>query len=356
MRYAWGMSDAVAPYHPPRRRFDLGAIGRLWSRLLPAEVWPDAARMTIASVGALLATKALHMPGTFAVLTALMATRQGAGGGFKAVLDRLIGMALGVSVGLALVTARPHVPDAVLVTIAMLPLCVVVARFRKYQAAPIGAILVLSAGAVVSTALHAAMMRVSEICLGAAIGIAVSAIVFRRATQDRSIQHAGRVLTGCGALMVTVAARTPAQSRDFALRERIRGDLRLAMKSSKATPIGSGPKLAQTQLIALGRLHTDISGIGRALGETRLAWRDNVQPVLERLADAFQDVCEQLAEHLLGADAAPPSLAVFDGAMVAFRQRAAEQGVQRADEAATALPFLLLQLRADVIDLLPAAA
>jgi uncharacterized membrane protein YccC len=338
------MSDTAAPYAWWRRRFDFSAV----SRLMPPGVWPDAARMTIAAVGALLATRALHMPGTFAVLTALMATRQGAGHGLRAVIDRLIGMALGVSVGLALVTARPHVPDAVLVAIAMVPLCVVVAWFKKYQAAPIGAILVLSAGAVVSTALHAAMMRVGEICLGAAIGVAVSAIVFRRTTRDRSILHVGRVLTGCGALMATVAAKTAGQARDLRLRERIRGELRLAMRGNGAVA-ANGQKLAQTQLIALGRLHTDIGCVGRAWSETRYTWRAGVQPVLERLADAFADLCDRTAAHLTEGGE-PPCLRVFDSAMLAFRERA-EQGLQRSDYAAIALPYLLMQLRADIMDL-----
>jgi uncharacterized membrane protein YccC len=182
---------------------------RMLLRLAPADIWPDAIRMTLAAVLAYLAVRALHLQGgTFAVLTTLMVTRAGAGGGLRPVLDRLLGMAIGAAVGLALIALRFwRVPDPVLVALAMLPLCLVVARFRKFQSAPMTAIIVLSAGAALSSALRMAGTRVAEVCLGAAIGFVVTAIVLRRSTDERSRQHAGAVLTGCGALLAAAAAR-----------------------------------------------------------------------------------------------------------------------------------------------------
>jgi uncharacterized membrane protein YccC len=327
---------------------------RMLLRLAPADIWPDAIRMTLAAVLAYLAVRALHLQGgTFAVLTTLMVTRAGAGGGLRPVLDRLLGMAIGAAVGLALIALRFwRVPDPVLVALAMLPLCLVVARFRKFQSAPMTAIIVLSAGAALSSALRMAGTRVAEVCLGAAIGFVVTAIVLRRSTDERSRQHAGAVLTGCGALLAAAAAPGRTGPRQTALRSRIRDDMRLVFATTRLIPKEKGRSIGTGQIAALMRLQQDVNFLARALNEINRPWRTRAQPVLARIADAFQAFCSVTAAHLMG-EAPAPSLDGYDAALLALRAESAARFMPRADEAALALPFLLTRLRADLLALLP---
>jgi uncharacterized membrane protein YccC len=318
--------------------------------LAPEDVWPEAARMTVAAVAAFAVCRALHMHGGFfAVLTALMTTRPSAGGG-KAILDRLIGMGAGVAVGLSVVwLQRFHVPPEALVALAMVPLCYMVARFRKYQAAPITAIIVLSAGNAVGMALHSALMRVAEVCIGAGIGFLVSLLVFRRTSDRRSRQHAADVLRGFGALMAGAVTGGPAR-RDMALRNRLRSDLRMVSVTSRILP-GQGRRLGKSHIMSLSRMQQDLLFLARALSEVKLPWRARARSVLERLAHAFESLCGHAAETVL--EGGPtPDFGAFDAALRALRALPLQRGMPRGDEANEALPFLLLRLRADLHEVL----
>jgi uncharacterized membrane protein YccC len=343
----------AAALAPPARWFTRLRPIPFLVRLAPADIWPDAIRMTLAAVLAYLVVRALHLQGgTFAVITSLMVTRAGAAGGVRPVLERLGGMALGAATGAALVGLRLwHVPDPVLVALAMVPLCLVVARFRKFQSAPMTAMIVLSAGAALGSALRLAGLRLAEVCIGAAIGFLVTALVLRRSTDQRSRQHAGAVLTGCGALLAAAAA-TGRTGRQTALRARIRDDMRLVFATTRLIPRETGRAIDAPQIAALMRLQQDVNFLARAFNELNRPWRARVQPTLERLADAFQAFCAVTATHLTG-DTPPPSLDAYDAALRALRTEAAARFMPRADEAALALPFLLTRLRADLIALLP---
>jgi uncharacterized membrane protein YccC len=321
----------------------------LFAAIAPADVWPDAVRMTLAAVLAFAASRALDMHGGFfAVLTALMTTRPGAGG-ISMLRDRLVGMALGIAVGLSLCGARRwHVPEDVLVAIAMAPLCFLVARFRKYQVAPITAIIVLSAGPGVTFALHGVLMRILDVCLGAAIGFAVAAVVMRRSTDARSRQHAANVLNGCGALVVAATAGGGAV-RDAALRGRIRSEMRMVMVTGRLLRAG-GKTLGRNHIAGFARLQADVTIYARALADLRRPWRARAAPVLERLADSVQSLCATTAEYLCK-DAPSPDFASFDAALLALRALSDARGMPLAGDAAAALPFLLLRLRTDLAEL-----
>src|SRR3569832_976596 len=83
--------------------------------------WPDALRMVVSSVLAGTVSSLLHLPEMYwAVLSAVIVSRPGAGGSTKAGASRLIGTVFGSAVAMAVIGARVwHVPEVALLAIAM---------------------------------------------------------------------------------------------------------------------------------------------------------------------------------------------------------------------------------------------
>ena len=350
------MDTAAAELGPQDRWFDPSTILK-WARdLAPAHLWPDAVRMTIAAVAAFLASNALHLSGIWVVLTSLLVARRSANGGMRTVIDRLAGVALGLGMGFALVAMRRwHVPDALLIALATLPLCMLVLRFRKFQAAPISAILVLSTGAALGSALHFALARLGEISLGAAIGLAVGALVLRQSGDQLSRESAARVLTTCDSLLAKVAAGEGSPARHTVLRDRMRADLHQMMATRRALPLPrtddtpAPTQILAAHLIALARLQHDVTFFGRVLMDARRPWRLQARPALLTLADAFVNLCAGFADYVQDA-APPPSFTAFDMAVAGLRRISLDDPL---DEACLAVPFVLARLRADLASLAP---
>ena len=316
----------------------------------PEDVWPDAARMALAAIGAFAICRAVGLHnGFFAILTALLMVRP-SGTSKSSLLDRLVGVGVGVGVALGLHwLLHSRAPEIVQVALAMVPLCYLVARFRKYQIAPIIAIAVLSAGMGMNSALHFLLARLLEIGIGFVVGVAVSLVVFRRSRDLRSRQHAADMLRGCGALVVG-AASVGRSGRDVGLRNRIRADLRLVTVTS---PVLSGPgrKLRRAHIIAMNRLQLDLMFLAQALADLKLAWRARARATLDRLAHSFEMLCREAADAIVGSGPVP-DFGSFDAAIRALNVLSASRSMPVGDEANEALPFLLRRLRADLHEVL----
>ena len=284
--------------------------------------------------------------GFFAVITALLTVRAGGGN----LLDRLVGIGAGIGVALALSwLVRYHVPPTVLVALAMLPLCYLVARYRKYQIAPIIAIVVLSAGMMMNSALNFLLTRLIEVGIGFCVGTLVSLLVFRRTLDRRSRQHAADMLRGCGALF-TAAVTLRGAGRDQGLRTQLRNDLRLV---SVTSPVASGPgrRIRRNHILAMQRLQLDLMFVHQALTDLKLAWRARARATLDHLAHGFETLCREGATALL-TDGPAPDFGAFDTAVRALNGLRAVSGMPLGNDANLALPFLLMRLRADLYEIL----
>ncbi len=138
--------------------------------------WRDPLRVTLGGMLAFAVTEALRLPeGMWSVMTALIVMRAPVGRTLHAGRDRLIGTLAGAGIALLLVSLRRwHVPDLALVGLVLgASSCVV--RWRPgLRAAPIAAVIVISAGAGTPSPLHVAALRVAEITIGAVVGYGVS--------------------------------------------------------------------------------------------------------------------------------------------------------------------------------------
>jgi uncharacterized membrane protein YccC len=364
MHVAW--PSALRPSAPLLTRARLARLAphRLIQYLAPAQVWPEATAMTIAAVLAyLLAQSVFHMHGADWAVIASFMTSRGIGGGSKAetakaVLERLGGMLLGMAVGIAAASGRQwHIPEAVLIAAATLPLGIVVARFRRFQTAPMLAIIVLSTGASFGGTVHMAERRLAEIALGATVGIAVAAaaafLMARYRGSRAARQHAAHALDDLASLIALLTAQHRGVLRQAGrLRERIRAELRLSVAADKtfaARRTGAGDRLS----MALPRLVADVTLIGRALAGRSIDPDHPAWPQLDDVVQRFANACTVLARHL-DDNTAPPSLFDLDAALEALRTDLTQDAMHCNDEGVMALPFLLGRLFADLSDIVPA--
>lgn len=150
----------------------------------PAPDWRDPVRITLGGTAAYGLALALGLPeAMWSVMTALIVLRAPSGRSLHAGRDRLFGTLLGALIALATVPLRRwDVPDPVLVALVLAATSSLVLWRRSLAAAPVAAIIVVSAGMGEHSALAVALLRVAEILLGAATGYALTLLLpLRRA-------------------------------------------------------------------------------------------------------------------------------------------------------------------------------
>jgi len=192
--------------------------------------WRHGLQLAAAVTLSYLASAALHLPESFwAVMSALIVVRPTAGSTLGAGWDRVRGTFAGTLIGLAGVWLNHHGLGSSVSTLAMVAaVAFASAVFPVMRSAPISALIVLtSAGIAGHSALGVALMRVAEISIGVAVGLAVS-------LAGLAAQARGRFDAACAGLLRQLAAQarrelgtepsTPQQ------REAAAGQRRLALR------------------------------------------------------------------------------------------------------------------------------
>ena len=312
-----------------------------------------AARVGVAATLAYLVGRLLHTHETFwPVLSAVIVARGGAQGAGGSARDRLLGTLVGAAVGLAAATLHNvGVPDWLLLFFSMAPMGFLSADKAAFRAAPMAAMIVLSAassGKSGAEGAGVAILRVLDVGLGSAVALFVSRVLLP-VNPARIVRRDASALMMPLANLLSLAVRPDdAEARDkFArLNGKIRRDLRdlVAALRQLGGDKGEGEGFAQS----LVRTHGTIVFISRALGGAPLA--AEVAAALKPAVGAARAHFAALADGLSSGSAAPETDAL--SAAVA----AARDGIVRhaADNPAIhleALPFLWETLRDDLAEL-----
>jgi len=320
----------------------LPGIGRLAAL---REDWPDALRMILATVLAAIVSTALRLPETYwAVLSAIIVSRPNAGSSTRAGASRLIGTVFGSAVAMAVIVARTwHVPEILLLAVAMVPLSLLVTAFEEYRTAPVAAIIILSSGSALISPLHLALLRLAEITIGSLASTLIGAWVMPSRGHGRVFRMSASILTRIGAVLDSSFEEPRVDARLDAAHDDIRRDLRevAVLVRTKGAP------RAQGRIVKLlSRLHADALFVGRVVGSgLRRA------SALE-YAQALHEVCREVAGCMLEPESAQAELQRCRENLRAASEAFALARQPAGGAALDALDFLLETLGKDLHDLM----
>jgi uncharacterized membrane protein YccC len=295
--------------------------------------WPDALRMVVSTVLAAAVSTLLHLPEMYwAVLSAVIVSRPGAGGSTKAGASRLIGTVFGSAVAMAVIGARAwHVPEIALLAIAMIPLSLFITAFEEFRTAPVAAVILLSSTSALVSPFHIALLRLLQITIGSVASTVVGISVLPSRGHGRVFRMAASILTRIGAALETAFDEKRDAARLDAAHDDIRRDLRDLGALVKAK---RGVTRAQARMVRLlSRLQQDSMFVGRVVG-TGLR-----RSSASDYAHAVHGVCRDLADAMLEEDSAA-------------LQRCREALDAESPRGADALDFLLETLGKDLHDLI----
>ncbi len=260
--------------------------------------WPDALRMVVSTVLAAAVSTLLHLPEMYwAVLSAVVVSRPGAGGSTKAGASRLIGTVFGSVVAMAVIGARAwHVPEIALLAIAMIPLSLFITAFEEFRTAPVAAVILLSSTSALVSPFHIALLRLLQITIGSVASTVVGISVLPSRGHGRVFRMAASILTRIGAALETAFDEKLDEAKLDAAHDDIRRDLRDlgALVKTKR-----GVTRAQARMVRLlSRLQQDSMFVGRVVGAglRRSSASD--------YAHAVHGVCRDLADAMLEEDSA----------------------------------------------------
>jgi uncharacterized membrane protein YccC len=327
-----------------------------------------AGRVGLSATLAYLVATLQHMPETYwPVMSAVIVARGGAKGAGGSATDRLIGTLAGAAVGLvASQLARFGVPDWALLFLAMAPMAFLSADNTAFRAAPMAAMIVLSAvgsgkggswgGAF---GLGVAALRVLDVGLGTAVALFVSYIVLPSNAMKALRKNAAAPMMPLANLLSTGMRPDDAEARgkftriNAKARKEMR-ELTVAARQIKA----KGPRNEDMESLpiqftqALSRAHGAIVFINRALSgaPVPVAVTAALRPFVRDARARFGAI-----HHLL-ADGTPAGAGAELDASVALasaRLEALSEGDPKSALGAhlEALPFLLQSLRDDLNDL-----
>jgi uncharacterized membrane protein YccC len=309
-----------------------------------AAAWPDALRMVAAALVSFVLAAVLRLPdGYWAVLTALIVTRPSAGSTARAGAGRLVATLAGAGFAVLVSFGRHwHIPEPALLTVALVPLGLLVAVDGRYRTAPIAAIIVLSAGSAFGSPVLVALMRVAEIALGACVGLGMSALVLPGQRVRRTRRQAAALIAQAGQLFIAAddgAAR--------ALQSKMRrGMLSFAADSRPVPWRRPNPELRRLTGLLM-RVYGDVGVATRTWRGIAPARRGELAAAWDDLAAAFAALCSDTARALRG-NAPVPEPAAFARAIQPLMAGPGDA----ADDAAAALPFVLRTLRDDTVALI----
>ncbi len=312
------------------------------------EDWPDAVRMVISTVLAATVATLLHLPEMYwAVLSAVIVSRPGAGGSAKAGASRLIGTVFGAAVAMGVIGARVwHVPEIALLAAAMIPLSLFVTAFEEYRTAPVAAVILLSSGSALASPLQIALLRLAQIAIGSLASTAVGILVLPQRGHGRVFRMGAAIVTRIGAVLEGAFDEGRDDARLDVAHDDIRRDLR-ELGALVRTKAGGASRAYGRMVRLLSRLQADSMFVARIVGSGMR------RTSASEYAQAVHSVCRDLADGMLD----PESSAVqhcretLEAASAAFaKARQPDGGLP--PPAIDALDFLLETLGKDLRDLI----
>ena len=318
-----------------------------------------AGRVGISATLAYLIASLQHLPETYwPVMSAVIVARGGAKGAGGSATDRLVGTLAGAAVGLAASFLHGFgLPQWALLFLAMAPMAFLSADNAAFRAAPMAAMIVLSASASGKTGLFGlgvAALRVLDVGMGTLVALFVSYVVLP-SNAMKALRKTAAALMMPLANLLSLGMRPEdieAQDKFKRLNAKTRKEMReltIAARQIKAkrTERDLAETLPNQFTGALSRTHGTIVFIARALAGAPLP--DGVTAALRPF---LRDARARLgAIHHLLAEGTPTG----SGAELAASVDAAAARILRvtSDPAAhlEALPFLMQTLRDDLNDL-----
>lgn len=324
-----------------------------------------AGRVGLAAVLAYLAAAFQHLHEIYwPVLSAVIVARGGAKGAGGSAGDRLMGTLAGAAVGLAVSMLRQFgLPDWALLFIAMAPLAFVSVDRSAFRAAPMAAMIVLSAAAAGRggfTGMAVAVGRTLDVGLGTLIALFVSYVLLPSHPMRAFRRDAAALMTPLANLLSLSLRPEDAEAREkfVKLNAKVRRDLRELVIAARQIRLrgrdeaeGETPPVAFAAVIA--RTQGSIGFMARALGSAPLA--EDVREALKPLSRAARTRLQAVEAGLLGR--AEPAAGGDLGAAVDLAGRRIL--LHAADNPAVhleAMPFLLQTLKGDLDALLVQAA
>ncbi len=319
-----------------------------------------AARVGLSASLAYLIATLQHLPETYwPVLSAVIVARGGAKGAGGSASDRLVGTLAGAGVGLAASFLHHFgLPDWLLLFLAMAPLAFISADNTAFRAAPMAAMIVLSAataGKSGMAGIGVALFRVLDVGMGTLVALFVSYVLLP-SNAIRDLRRDAAALMMPLANLLSLGARpadVEARDKFTRLNARTKREMRelvIAARQIRARKEErDGPDTLPNQFTAaLGRTHGTIIFITRALSGAPLVddVRDALKPFLRTARARLGGI-----HHLL-ADGTPldPS-AELDAAVASASARIERHATDNPAVHLEAMPFLLETLRDDLNEL-----
>lgn len=228
-----------------------------------------AVRMLVAALAAYLCTTTIHLPGPYsAVITTLIVARPHSGGVLRASFERLTATILGAGIACAATFGRLiHVPELLLLGVALSPLALIAAHNSGYRTAMIAAIIVLSAPATGGAPLYVAGVRMLGVSIGAVIGALVSIAVLPSRREVVVARMTAKLLEQFAELLrnavdLEAGDATTRDRLEFRIRQSLRELVLLVRDRPDALP-SKGPAAAIVKFTA--QMHADIVFLKREL-------------------------------------------------------------------------------------------
>jgi uncharacterized membrane protein YccC len=156
-------------------------------------------RVTTSAVVALAVAHFLNLPlALWTVLTAVLLTQISVGRSLKATMDYLASTLGGAIYAGAVGTLVPHTDEIALLgalAVAVAPAALLAATNPRFSAAPFSAVMVFFAPTITHAGpIASAVERVTEVAVGAIVGLVVSFLVLPARAHELMIEAAGRML------------------------------------------------------------------------------------------------------------------------------------------------------------------
>ncbi|HEX4304129.1 MAG TPA: FUSC family protein [Rhizomicrobium sp.] len=317
-------------------------------------------RVGLSATLAYLIATLQHLPeATWPVMSAIIVARGGAKGAGGSATDRLIGTLAGAGVGLAASYMRHFgLPDFLLLFLAMAPMAFLSADNAAFRAAPMAAMIVLSATANGKTGmfgLGVAGLRVLDVGMGTLVALFVSYVLLPSNALKGLRKDAAALMMPLGNLLALSVKPDDAEARGkfTRLNAKTRKEMRevvIAARQIKAKRADRdlGETLPNQFTAALSRTHGTIVFIQRAVSGAPLP-----EAVANALRPVVRDARARLGaiHHLLAEDAPAGSSAALDASVAAASARIELRTANDPAAHLEALPFLLQTLRDDLNDL-----
>jgi hypothetical protein len=291
-----------------------GLVAALPKRLAEWHEGRSALRMLVAALAAYITGTMIHLPGPYsAVITTLIVARPHSSGVLRASLERLTATILGAGLACVATFGRVvHLPELLLIAVALTPLALITAHNSAYRTAMIAVIIVLSAPADSGAPLHVAAVRMLGVCLGAVIG-ALTSVAVLPSRREVVVARAATKLLGAFAILLRNAIEAAAATgpgKEFESEQRRRARDRLEARARQGLRelgllVRDRPDALPTAGLAAAmvkytvQMHADIVFLKREL-KTDETLSEQATHSLAKFSQAFEDVTGEVSTLLRG--------------------------------------------------------